>query len=110
LAQTKYARRRRANHLFRRYGITLDDYEQMFNMQQGRCAICLTDKPGGGNRMFQVDHDHSTGVVRGLLCSRCNQLLGYAQDDAEILAKAAQYLSVSLRRKHSLKRISKQKE
>jgi hypothetical protein len=68
--------KKRANsHLKHTYGITLDDYEKMLAKQEGRCAICRTDRPGGSGK-FHVDHDHKTGTVRGLLCMRCNHTLG----------------------------------
>jgi hypothetical protein len=66
----------------------------MLESQNGRCAICQTTEPGGGKPVFQVDHNHKTGAVRGLLCSRCNQLLGYARDSADILRSAEKYLNV----------------
>jgi uncharacterized C2H2 Zn-finger protein len=79
----------------------------MLRVQCGRCAVCRTDQPGGGKPVFQVDHNHKTGEIRGLLCSRCNQLLGYAQDSTRILRAAQRYLSVSQRRKRSSKPTSK---
>lgn len=72
------------------FGITWDEYEFMLACQDGRCAIC-----GGKPRkyMLAVDHDHKTGEIRGLLCSRCNhKLLGSANDDPARLRKAADYL------------------
>lgn len=72
------------------FGMDWDDYEFLLGAQDGRCAIC-----GGRPRkhMLAVDHDHGTGEIRGLLCSRCNhRLLGAANDSAERLRKAADYL------------------
>jgi hypothetical protein len=59
--------------LVRRFGITLAEYDKMFNEQGGVCKIC-----GGTNGTIRlaVDHDHDTGKVRGLLCTRCNLVLG----------------------------------
>jgi hypothetical protein len=72
------------------FGITWDEYDLLLSCQDGRCAIC-----GGKPRkyLFAVDHDHKTGEIRGLLCSRCNhKLLGSANDDPARLRKAADYL------------------
>lgn len=73
-----------------KFGLTWDEYDAIYQAQGGRCAIC-----GGKPRayMLAVDHDHKTGEVRGLLCSRCNhRLLGSANDDPARLRKAADYL------------------
>lgn len=76
--------------LRRDFGITLTDYQRMYALQRGRCAICATT-PEEGKRLF-VDHDHSTGKVRGLLCHHCNSLLGYARDDVTNLINSIRYL------------------
>lgn len=77
------------------YGIDLDEYERMLAVQGGVCAIC--DQPEKAkNRLLCVDHDHQTGVVRGLLCTRCNTALG----SYELMARnerAMRYLEGSLR-------------
>mgnify|MGYP001571893327 CR=1 FL=1 len=77
----------------RRYGLKRGDYDRMLNKQNGLCAICGSDKPGGryGTR-FHVDHCHDTNVVRGLLCGRCNCGIGNLKDSRDLLLKAAQYL------------------
>ncbi|WP_205413678.1 endonuclease VII domain-containing protein [Micromonospora aurantiaca] len=72
------------------FGLTWDEYELLLACQDGKCAIC-----GGRPRrhMLAVDHDHKTGEIRGLLCSRCNhKLLGSANDDPARLRRAADYL------------------
>lgn len=77
--------------LKRRYGITVDDYASMMETQQYKCAICGVDKcPTGRN--LAVDHCHTTGKVRGLLCSLCNKGLGSFKDSTESLEKAIEYL------------------
>src|SRR3990167_1259914 len=69
-----------------RYGLTPGYYDEMLKRQLGICAIC-------GNESCQhVDHDHATGKVRGLLCQKCNSLLGMALDNVKILLKAVDYL------------------
>lgn len=72
------------------YGITAEDYARMLQDQGGKCAIC-DKKPV--KRRLSVDHNHKTGAVRGLLCTRCNhKLLGSANEDVTILRRAADYL------------------
>lgn len=74
-----------------RYGITLEDYTSLLADQEGCCAVCnvkQVDKP----YHFNVDHCHTTGVVRGLLCSPCNVFLGVIKDDVDALKRAITYL------------------
>jgi predicted nucleic acid-binding Zn ribbon protein len=81
---TATARRRRA------YGLTTSEYRALLDHQRGRCAIC--DRLPR-TRPLHVDHDHRTGLVRGLLCSRCNHdLLGAAHERPDLLRAAAWYL------------------
>lgn len=67
--------------VYRRYGITESDYNAMLEKQGGVCAICK--ERADGNRTWTkklaIDHDHSTGKVRGLLCFRCNTRLGHIE-------------------------------
>lgn len=72
------------------YGLSVADYDRLLAQQGGRCAICDGDKPYG--KSFHVDHCHATGRVRGLLCKRCNNGLGFFDDDRERMAKAIGYL------------------
>lgn len=67
----------------------------MWQSQGGLCAICLGDLLHRGDRFAAVDHDHLTGHVRGLLCHRCNLGIGSLRDDADIVARAAEYLRAS---------------
>ena len=73
-----------------KYGITLADYDTMFESQGGVCAICF-QPPTGGRRMA-VDHNHETGKIRGLLCHRCNLAIGNLRDDPEVIASAFAYV------------------
>jgi hypothetical protein len=80
----------REYHLRRKYGITNERYIEMLEAQSGVCAIC--NKPRPEDRTLHVDHDHETGVVRGLLCFRCNQALGSFREEYELFQRAADYL------------------
>lgn len=71
----------------RLYGISVADYERMWAAQEGRCAICNEAKERLG-----VDHCHSTGRVRALLCVSCNAALGQLKEDPELFARASAYL------------------
>lgn len=76
-----------------RYGMTEDDYIVMLAAQDGLCAICKSSDPGHGNTFFCVDHNHDTGVVRGLLCKDCNTGIGMLKDSPTVLRSAIEYLS-----------------
>ena len=89
----------RRKWLVRLYGITWDQYQGIIAYQGGKCAICFTDKPGKRLRSWMIDHDHSTGEVRGVLCENCNRALGMMQDDPDRLRMAADYLERTVRRR-----------
>lgn len=74
-----------------KYGITLQDYRKMVESQGGVCKIC-GGPPNGKHLKLVVDHCHTSGLVRGLLCSSCNKAIGLMRDDVEILKKAIFYL------------------
>lgn len=96
-SRTPYQKKRDGK--LRKYGIDHKHYERMLKAQGGRCAICGTNDYGSRGVLF-VDHDHDTGDVRGLLCSRCNMVLGFVRDDVETLRKAAEYLDGYFRKIH----------
>lgn len=73
-----------------KYGLTLEDYQNMFERQNGVCAICEEIEEG---RMLAVDHDHKTNKVRGLLCGSCNRALGLFKDNPELISRAKEYVS-----------------
>ncbi len=79
-------------HLKYTYGITLDEYNTLFSTQQGCCAICGQHQ-SNFKKALSVDHNHTTGKVRKLLCSTCNFMVGYAKEDTIILQKAIEYLN-----------------
>lgn len=74
------------------YGLTAEQRDAMLAEQGGRCKVvgCRTDEPG--KRGWATDHNHQTGKVRGVLCSRCNLMLGLARDNPDILRTGADYL------------------
>lgn len=74
------------------YGMTLEDYDARLAGQEGVCAICGRG-PEGFQRSFAVDHDHTSGRVRGILCPDCNRGLGGFRDDPVLLQKAIEYLT-----------------
>lgn len=80
-----------------RFGLTPDQYLEMFEAQNGACAICerperVVDSRNGRLKAMAVDYDHKTGAVRGLLCQNCNKGIGNLGDDPERLIAAAAYL------------------
>lgn len=74
------------------YGLSVEIYNDMLAAQGGGCAICGVTKPGGRTNHFPVDHCHTTGVIRGLLCTKCNRGLGLFNDDTDRMERAVKYL------------------
>lgn len=84
------AKTRRSHlHLKRKYGMTVDDLDAMWDRQDGCCALC-----GDPVIDWVIDHCHTSGKVRGILHHKCNVILGMAQDDPALLRRAAEYLEV----------------
>jgi hypothetical protein len=86
--------RKKANHERRVqviYGLAPGEYERLYAAQGGRCAICQT--ANGKTKRLAVDHNHTTGAVRGLLCGPCNQLVGRLRDSPAAFLRGYQYLS-----------------
>lgn len=78
----------------RKYGISLEDFNQMYKDQKGVCAVCKkpeADKNQHNIMSLSVDHDHETGKVRGLLCHRCNRALGLLNDDLDNVRELFNY-------------------
>lgn len=80
-------------HKLRSYGLTLAQYRTLVLDQDGLCAICEEPEKEGWD--LSVDHCHSTGQVRGLLCRKCNVALGLLRDRPDLLRAAADYLELS---------------
>ena len=74
------------------YGLTVEEYETMLHSQGGSCAICGATEPGSRTKNFPVDHCHTTGAIRGLLCTKCNRGLGLFNDDTDRMEQAVKYL------------------
>lgn len=94
-ARDKIARQTRDQRIYvlRKHGLTVEQYETMLEDQDHKCKICgTTDSMTSTTKHLSVDHDHSTGEVRGLLCHNCNVGLGRFLDNQETLAKAITYL------------------
>jgi len=75
-----------------KYGITKEQKDSLFDLQEGKCAICgyvFGQKQGD----MHIDHCHTTGVVRGLLCNGCNTGIGHLQESKEVMLNAISYLT-----------------
>ncbi len=81
----------RNSQLQRAYGISLEEYNLLFQKQAGKCAVCGRHQVELGKGLY-VDHCHTTGTVRGLLCSNCNTGIGLFKDSIEIFYQAIGYL------------------
>jgi hypothetical protein len=88
--------KQRQYSLKRYYGLSLNDYAEMYRLQNGVCGICKcqeVEKDRHGNvRVLAVDHCHKTGSVRELLCYSCNSMLGQARDSVKVLLAGADYI------------------
>lgn len=84
----------RNNMLLREYGITQKDFLAMLESQDFKCVLCGGDIADGGQKTH-IDHCHETNIVRGVLCSNCNQGLGLLKDDPTLFKRSKEYLSRS---------------
>ncbi len=83
------------NLALKKYGISTEEYNILYELQDGLCAICMkpeTQERNGNKCKLSVDHDHASGEIRGLLCSKCNLGIGIFNDDLNILTRAAAYI------------------
>lgn len=89
---------KRKNYRYKKlYGITLDQYNEMFVKQNGLCKICKKEetafhKGNGKIKDLAVDHCHFSGKIRGLLCGRCNCLIGYSLESIDVLQEAINHI------------------
>ena len=81
--------------LQKKYDLSLDAFNLMRQEQDYKCKICLKHEKEERDGTLRVDHCHKTGVIRGLLCDRCNRGLGYFMEDTTILQQALSYVEVS---------------
>lgn len=84
------ARASHARWILKTYGLTIEQYEALYEAQGGVCYICR--RATGKVRRLAVDHDHKTGYVRGLLCKPCNSVLAHIRDDTQTLHRTIEYL------------------
>jgi hypothetical protein len=89
---TERKQKMRSAHLYRTYGITLEEYEHIHKAQNGCCGICQINESDAPRKVLSVDHCHDTGQIRGLLCDRCNLGVGMLGDNLNSLQKAVDYL------------------
>lgn len=85
----------RQNSKFKKLGVTAEDYWRMHSEQGGTCGACGSSDPSSfikKRTRFDIDHDHKTGAVRGLLCQACNLVVGLMKDDPANVLKVARYL------------------
>ena len=88
----KYRAIQANSSLKKNYGITTQQRDEMFISQGACCAICKAASSGRKGHAWAVDHCHTTGRIRGILCHQCNAMLGYAKDNPKTLAAAIRYL------------------
>lgn len=91
LCKTCNALASRKFHLSKKYNITIEQYDSMLKSQDKKCSIC-ENKFNDKSKRFAVDHCHTTGKIRGLLCFHCNTGIGKLKDSVELLEKAIIYL------------------
>jgi Recombination endonuclease VII len=87
-----YSSPNRRKRILANYGLTDTEWQQLHDKQDGLCAICHRPPNGGQWPVLYTDHDHETGLVRGLLCANCNKGIGCLQDNVLIIERAADYL------------------
>lgn len=87
----------RRSFIRRKYNMTLEDFDNMLILQDGKCKICGNSESKGKNKLLCIDHCHETGKVRGLLCHSCNTGIGNLRDNIDNLKNAIKYLEESLK-------------
>lgn len=92
-SQSVMTNKAREYRLMRTYGITLEQYDELLQRQDDKCAVCLRHKDEFTTNLA-VDHDHVSGEIRGLLCSYCNHRLVGRHRDSSLLHRIADYLEI----------------
>ena len=90
----KYAAKQRERRYKHRYGITVSEYNSILSHQGNKCAICREVIHSEDNKLY-VDHDHSTGNIRGLLCAGCNTAMGIVDKGKVFIAKCFEYKGIN---------------
>lgn len=91
LAHPRYYKIKRQDHHAKvKYGISGEEYRR--RISQGYCDICKTTEAGGRHNKWHVDHNHQTGELRGILCSRCNLMIGWLENNAHLIPAMESYL------------------
>ena len=83
---------KRKNKLKKKYGLSITEFDNMLLAQDNKCLICGQSLDLQNTKNVHVDHNHKTGIVRGILCSNCNKALGFFRDNPEYLRNAIKYL------------------
>jgi hypothetical protein len=89
--KSRQYRKDHPDHWLKRYGLTREKFDTILAQQGGVCSICK-GPPTGKHKTYQVDHDHRTGAVRGLVCHMCNMAIAYLRDRPDLAKSVAQYL------------------
>lgn len=91
--------KKRSKWLKTKYGLSYEDYVNLYKQQDGKCAICdieiSIEAKENGHQTACVDHCHDTNLIRGLLCNHCNRALGLMKDNKKNIAKMLEYLNDS---------------
>lgn len=82
----------RNRRLINKYGICLEEFNKMYQLQDGKCATCRKSCPNNSRNGLYVDHNHSNGKIRALLCSNCNRVLGLINENKATLESMIKYL------------------
>lgn len=85
-------RKERECNIRRKYGISISEYDELVKGQNGVCAICNNHPTNSCGKKLHIDHCHTTGKIRGLLCGQCNTALGSFKDDINVIRNAINYL------------------
>lgn len=85
----KYAKVRKFNRLFEVYKINETEYQNLIRLQNNKCKICLNELK---SKSIHIDHCHETSLIRGVLCSRCNQAIGLLKDNLNSIERAYKYV------------------
>jgi hypothetical protein len=92
-ANPKHKARRRSYYLRKHYGITLDQWNKMYSDQNGKCAVCFVEFDKLLKKNIHIDHDHTNGKLRQLLCTNCNCAIGNLKEDIDLCNRVIAYLT-----------------